>query len=173
MGWDGRLLRRLSPARGGHWGAAEAELEALAGGEQHVCFSLDYLFVVSWTVPFDYAKRSSFLFCSFPAVVPGQLSIGNLKYIKNKIHSITSIIKAGLSKRGNRQTIAQTYCTQFEQEETILFLLKLCAIYLCDCLFIWLMERDCYGSIYVAKFKWQCKLQLHYAFDNSLCNFIM
>ena len=30
-----------------------------------------------------------------------------------------------------------------------------------------------YGSIYVAKFKWQCNLELHYAFDNSLCNFIM
>ena len=130
MGWDGRLLRRLSPARGGRWGAAEAELEALAGGEQHVWFSLVHLFVVSWTVPFDYAQRSSFLFCSFPAVVPGQLSIGNLKYNKNK-------------GKGETQTIAQTYCTQFEQEQTILFLLKLCAICLCDCLFIWLMERDC------------------------------
>ena len=34
-----------------------------------------------------------------------------------------------------------------------------------------------YGSINVAKFKWQCNLQfnksLHYAIDNSLCNLIM
>ena len=104
MGWDGRLLRRLSPARGGRWGAAEAELEALAGGEQHVCFSLDYLFVVSWTVPFDYAQRSSFsLFCSFPAVVPGQLSIGNLKYNKNKIHAINNYTRRCCSRSSELQ----------------------------------------------------------------------
>ena len=43
------------------------------------------------------------LFGSFPAVVPGQLSIGNLKFNKNKIHDIMFIITAGLSKRGKRQ----------------------------------------------------------------------
>jgi hypothetical protein len=37
----------------------------------------------------------------------------------------------------------------------------------------WKRSAYTYGSIYVAKFKWQCNLELHYAFDNSLCNFIM